>query len=109
MIPLQDLSSLGSLLIYISLVFLAVGVAMLIVFFAKRIAAIFSRTRGRPKRRVGVVASFVRLLLILLFISAASTLLFFWDLYPFLHRLYRAATCGNYPLQGDASGRYNAS
>jgi hypothetical protein len=66
----------GSTLIYIALGLLFTGVAMLILFITKRIHGIIRRLKRKPVRRVGVIASTLRLLLILLLISVSIALLF---------------------------------
>ncbi|MCJ7664918.1 MAG: hypothetical protein MUO24_11850 [Desulfobacterales bacterium] len=66
----------GSMLIYIALGLLFAGAAMLILFITKRIHGTIRRLRRKPMRRVGVIASTLRLLLILLLISASIALLF---------------------------------
>jgi hypothetical protein len=66
----------GSPLIYGGLALLAVGLLMLIFFISKRVGAIMRRLRRKPTRGIGVIASTLRLLLILLLISASIALLF---------------------------------
>jgi hypothetical protein len=66
----------GSMLIYIALGLLFTGLAMLILFITKRIHRIIRRLQRKPMRRVGVIASTLRLFLILLLISASIALLF---------------------------------
>lgn len=66
-----------SLLIYGALAMLAVGLLMLISFIAKRVGRIIRRLQRKPTKRLGVIASTLRLLLILLLISASMALLFF--------------------------------
>ena len=67
----------GSLLVYIALGLLAAGLMMLILFAAKRIYRIIRRLQRRPMIGVGVIASTLRLILILLWISVSVALLFF--------------------------------
>jgi hypothetical protein len=68
--PISD-----SLFIYGALAMLAVGLLMLISFIAKRVGRIIRRLQRKPTKRLGVIASTLRLLLIL--ISASMALLFF--------------------------------
>ena len=66
----------GSMLIYIGLGLLAIGLVMLILFIAKRIHRIIRRLQRKPMVRLGAIASTRRLFLILLLISASIALLF---------------------------------
>ncbi len=66
----------GSMLIYIGLALMAIGLVMLILFIAKRIHRIISHLQRKPMVRLGVMASTLRLLLILLLISISAALLF---------------------------------
>jgi hypothetical protein len=66
----------GSMLIYIGLGLLAIGLVMLILFIAKRIHRIIRRLQRKSMVRLGVMASTLRLILILLVISASIALLF---------------------------------
>ncbi len=66
----------GSMLIYIGLGLLAIGLVMLILFVAKRIYRIIRRLQRKPMVRLGTIASTWRLFLILLLISASIALLF---------------------------------
>jgi hypothetical protein len=66
----------GSPLIYGALAMLTVGLLMLIFFFAKRVERIIRRLRRKPVKRLGITASTLRLILILLLISASMALLF---------------------------------
>jgi hypothetical protein len=65
------------MLIYIALGLLFAGLAMLILFIAKRIHRIIRRLQRKPMVRVGGITSTPRLFLILLLISASIALLFF--------------------------------
>lgn len=65
-----------SLLIYGALAMLSVGLLMLIFFIAKRVGRIIGRLRRKPTKRLSAIASTLKLLLILLLISASIALLF---------------------------------
>jgi len=64
-----------SLLIYGALAMLSVGLLMLIFFIAKRVGRIIGRLRRKPTKRLSAIASTLKLLLILLLISASIALL----------------------------------
>jgi hypothetical protein len=67
----------GSMLIYSTLGLLCAGLVMLMLFITKRVHHIIRRLQRKPVgRRVGVIASTLRLLLILLLISVSSAMLF---------------------------------
>jgi acyl-CoA synthetase (AMP-forming)/AMP-acid ligase II len=66
----------GSPLIYGALALLAVGLLMLISFIARRVGRIIRPLKRAPAKRLGVVASSLRLLLILLLISTSLAVLF---------------------------------
>jgi acyl-CoA synthetase (AMP-forming)/AMP-acid ligase II len=66
----------GSPLIYGALALLAVSLLMLIVFIAKRMGRVMRRIQRKPVRRLGTIASTMRLLFILLLITASLALLF---------------------------------
>lgn len=65
-----------SLLIYGALAMLSVGLLMLIFFIAKRVGRIIGRLRRKPTKRLSAIASTLKLLLILLLISASIALVF---------------------------------
>ena len=65
-----------SLLIYGARAMLSVGLLILIFFIAKRVGRIIGRLRRKPTKRLSAIASTLKLLLILLLISASIALLF---------------------------------
>jgi hypothetical protein len=67
----------SSPLIYGALAILFVSLFMLIFFITNRVGLIIRRLRRKPTKRVGIIASTLKLLLILLLISASLALLFF--------------------------------
>jgi hypothetical protein len=93
----------GSLLIYSALALLFVGLLMLMFFIAGRVGRIIRRMRRRPVKRIGFIASTLRLLVILLLISASTALLllgaFIQSYSNFTHREL-AATVRCAPVPG---------
>jgi hypothetical protein len=65
----------GSLLIYGALALLFVGLLMFMFFITRRVGRMIRRMRRRPVKRIGFVASILRLLFILLLISVSIALL----------------------------------
>lgn len=66
----------GSVPIYIALGLLIVSLALLGIFLFKRVHRLILRLRRKPVPRAGIIASTLRLLLILLAISSSTALLF---------------------------------
>lgn len=66
----------GSMLIYSALGLLTVGLALFMVFIARRVLRIIRRVGRKPVKRLGIIASTLRLLLILLLIAVSIALLF---------------------------------
>lgn len=93
----------GSILIYSALGLLIIAMALLMAFIAKRVHRIVRRLRRQPVKRLGIIASTLRLLLILLLTSASFALLFlgaFIQSYTaFTHREF-AATVHCTPVPG---------
>lgn len=93
----------GSMLIYSALGLLVIAVALLMAFISRRVHRIVRRLRRKPVNRLGIVASTLRLLLILLLISSSVALLFlgaFIQSYTaFTHREF-AATIHCTPVPG---------
>ncbi len=66
----------GSIPIYIALGFLILSLVLLIGFICRRVYRLIHRLRRGPMARLGIVASTLRLLLILLMISLSAATLF---------------------------------
>jgi len=66
----------GSILIYSALGLLVIAMALFMAFISKRVLRIIRRLQRKPVKRLGIVASTLRLLLILLLISTSVALLF---------------------------------
>jgi hypothetical protein len=66
----------GSIPIYIALGLLVVSLLLLVGFIYKRVKRLMRRLRRKPVARVGIVASTLRLLLILLVVSLSAATLF---------------------------------
>ena len=66
----------GSAFIYSALGLLIVALVLLMVFISKRVHRIIERLRRKPVERVGIIASTLRLLLILLLIAVSLAILF---------------------------------
>jgi hypothetical protein len=93
----------GSMLIYSALGLLIFALMLLMVFIFKRIHRIISRLRRRRVEGVGIIASTLRLLLILLVIAVSLTLLFlgaFIQSYTAFTRRELAATVHCTPVLG---------
>jgi hypothetical protein len=93
----------GSMLIYSALVLLAIGVALFMAFIVRRVLHILRRLKRKPVKRLGIIASTLRLLLILLLIAVSLAFLFlgaFIQSYTaFTHREF-AATVHCTPVPG---------
>jgi len=66
----------GSMLIYSALGLLVIALALLMAFIFKRVHRIIRRLGRKPVKRLGIIASTLRLLLILLLIAVSIALLF---------------------------------
>jgi hypothetical protein len=66
----------GSMIIYSALGLLVVALILLMVFVFKRVRRIIRRLRRKPVGRVGIIASTLRLLFILLLIAVSLAMLF---------------------------------
>jgi hypothetical protein len=96
----------GSTFIYMALGLLFIGLVLLVVFFVKRIHRIIRRLRRKPVGRVGIIASTLRLLFILLLIAVSFAMLFlgaFIQSYTsFTHRkLAATVNCARVPDKKD--------
>jgi len=93
----------GSMLIYSALGLLTIGMALFMVFIVRRVLRILRRVGRKPVKRLGVIASTLRLLLILLLIAVSLAFLFlgaFIQSYTaFTHREF-AATIYCTPVPG---------
>ncbi len=98
-----DLPFSGSTLIYMALGLLIVALALLMVFIFKRIHRIIRRLRRRRVNRIGIIASTLRLLFILLLIALSLGMLFlgaFIQSYTAFTRRELAATVNCTPVPG---------
>jgi len=75
-IPMLNPPFSGSLPIYIALGFLIASVALLIGFIYTRVNRLIRRIQRRPRVKIGIITSTLRLLLILLMISLSAAFLF---------------------------------
>jgi hypothetical protein len=64
------------MLIYSAVGLLTIGMALFMVFIARRVLRIIRRVGRKPMKRLGIIASTLRLLLILLLIAVSFALLF---------------------------------
>jgi hypothetical protein len=92
----------GSTLIYSALGLLIVALVLLMVFILKRVRRIIRRLPRKREKRVGIIASTLRLLLILLLIAVALAMLllgaFIQSYTAFTHReLAATVTCTPVP------------
>jgi hypothetical protein len=93
----------GSLLIYCALGLLILALILLMVFIFKRIHRIILRLRHRRVDSIGIIASTLRLLFILLLIAASLAMLFlgaFLQSYTAFTRRELAATARCTPVRG---------
>jgi len=93
----------GSMLIYSALGILIIGVALFMAFIVRRVLYIIRRLKRKPVKRFDIIASTLRLLLILLLIAVSLACLFlgaFIQSYTaFTHREF-AATVHCTPVPG---------
>jgi hypothetical protein len=66
----------GSMLIYSALALLTVGLALFMVFIVRRVLRLIRRVERKPVKKVGIISSTLRLLLILLLIAVSVAMLF---------------------------------